>query len=71
MLEEIIHKPHVRRRLENNLLAELIVDYVRHLRWRGHTPNVIRAYLAAVEHFGYWLRRTRRTATAVPTENPI
>ena len=65
MLEEIIRRPHVRRRLERNLLAELIVDYVGHLTRRGHTQNVIRAYVAAVEHFGCWLQRTDRTAAAL------
>lgn len=65
MLEEIIRKPHVRRHLEGNLLAELIVAYVRHLKRRGHTESVIRAYLSAVEHFGCWLRRSRRTAVAL------
>lgn len=65
MLEEIIRKPHVRRRLERNLLAELIVEYVGHLTRRGHTENVIRAYVAAVEHFGCWLRRAGRTASAL------
>jgi len=65
MLEEIIRKPHVRRRLETNLLADLIVDYVGHLTRRGHTTNVIRAYVAAVEHFGCWMRRAGRPAAAV------
>lgn len=65
MFEEISRKPHVRRRLEANLLAELIVEYVEHLIGRGHTENVIRAYVSAVEHFGFWLRRTGQAPSAI------
>lgn len=68
MLEEVIGKPHVRRRLEASLLAGLIVDYVEYLTRRGHTLRVIKAYVAAVEHFGFWMGGAGRPAAAINSD---
>ncbi len=45
-----------RRRIEGNPVGIIFESFVRDLRARGHTPNTIRNYVGAVEHFGTWLK---------------
>jgi integrase/recombinase XerD len=65
MLDRYFQSGRVHRRVERNLLAKQLAALAEHLGRRGHTAAVIQSYVQAGEHFGYWLRRTRRTTAEV------
>jgi integrase/recombinase XerD len=55
MFEQYFRRPHVLRRMEENVLAEKWGAFVAHLDRRGHSPTTIQSYVQAAEHFGRWL----------------
>ena len=65
MLDRYFHSRRVHRRIARNLLVKQLAALAEHLDRRGHTVTVIQSYVQAAEHFGYWLRRTGRTADDV------
>ena len=59
MLDRCFARPHVPRRLRVNPLADDLDRLATHLLGRGHSPDTIKGYLRAAEHFGRWLGRKR------------
>jgi integrase/recombinase XerD len=65
MIEHVFRSARVLRRLRKSVFCAAIDDYVTYLIERGHPTSTIHQYVQAVEHFGGWLRRTRRPAERV------
>ena len=65
MIEHEFRSARVLRRLRKSVFCAAIDDYVTYLIERGHPTSTIHQYVQAVEHFGGWLRRTRRSAERV------
>ena len=58
MLNIYIKRPCALKRMHANYFHFIFDDYISHLHQRGYTPNTIRGYCQAIEHFGYWLENS-------------
>ena len=56
MSQSYFKRAFARRRIAGNPVGIIFESFVDDLRARGHTPNTIRNYVGAVEHFGTWLK---------------
>lgn len=59
MLTHYIKKSCAIKRMHANYFHYIFEDYVSHLHLHGYTPNTIRCYCQALEHFGCWLENSK------------
>jgi hypothetical protein len=57
MVEKVFRKVHVRQRLDEGPLADIVRDYLGRLVGRGYSTFTIHQYVQSAEHFGSWLAR--------------
>jgi site-specific recombinase XerD len=60
MIEQVFRSARVPRRLQRSLLGFRVFDAVtEYLVDRGHPSTTVQQYIQNIEHFDFWLRRTR------------
>ena len=70
VIEQIVKRPHARRRMEANHLSITLRPFVVDLHDRGYHPGSIRAYVRAAEHFGRWLKTKRIPIGSINGSHP-
>jgi integrase/recombinase XerD len=68
MLERLFDCPAVLQRLRANLLGDVLEEYTIALRAQGYLRSTLRDHVWALEHFGSWLHRQRRSLQDVNNE---
>lgn len=65
MIEQFFRSGQVVQRLRGGVLGPALEDLVEHLSERGYSKATIHRYVVSLEHFGAWLKRGRRPASAI------